>query len=473
MSSIRTRIATALVVSFVPLLVAAGVLLYTTTKHDLEGRERAILRAKASAVAAAVGFEDGRIEVEPLAGLAAEFSSADRPSYYQVLGADGTVLAQSKSLDGYKLPFSLATMSTGVALVLPDGRAGMAVSEALGPDPELIEEARGQPQLEALLGAGLHVAVADDVLDVEAMLDRLRAQIAYVSGGLLLVGVVLLSLLLRYELKPLESMAGEAQTIDGSNLDRRFETGPLPSELALIRDRMNDLLARLEATIERESRFNSAVAHELRTPIAELRTMTEVALRWPDPEALPRVLRDVLESSVRMQNMVDSLLVLRRVESGHETLETRTVALEPILSNVIAHRASRIRERSITINLECLDGLSIDTESVLFARLTDNWVANAVEYAPLGSIVDVVATVEGASFVLTVSNDAPDLDPSDVEYLFEPFWRKDAARTDPSHSGLGLTITRGIAQVLGCRAIAVIDDQHRLRLSLRGPLART
>lgn len=491
MKSIRSRTAAALVAGFLPLFLLSGYVLYSTTKRGLNERDHSALRAKTFAIASAVGFEhedvEGNdhaagdehdetrpyyVEVVAQSGLAVEFTRSERPSYFEVLDANDNVLVKSESLGDGELPRSLAGLSDGVPTTLPDGRPGLAMCVALAPNAELIEEAHGDSRIQALIAGGLRALVAVDVQDSEAALASLRTALIVVAFLMLASGSVLMWFLLRHGLAPLARMAEDVQQIDGSNLHRRFDTGPLPSELAPIRDRMNDLLARLEANFERESRFNSAIAHELRTPISELRTMTEVALRWPDPTDSGRVLRDVLASTKRMQTLVSALLVMRRVESGREVLETEVVTLEPLLSVALERRSSTARERSLALKLSSPAELAIDTQPELFAMLVDNWLANAVEYAPTGTAVDVVAKSDDRSFVLTLSNDAPDIGANDVENLFEPFWRKDAARTNGSHSGLGLTLTASIADVLGFRIATVVDDAHRLHMSLSGPLNR-
>src|SRR5204862_5745959 len=106
------------------------------------------------------------------------------------------------------------------------------------------------------------------VAETRATLSRLGATIATVIALAFATSLVLVRFLLRRELAPLETMAAEVQTIDERSLDRRFASGPLPAELEPIRSRLNDLLERLQQSFDRERRFNAAVAHELRTPIA-------------------------------------------------------------------------------------------------------------------------------------------------------------------------------------------------------------
>ena len=124
---------------------------------------------------------------------------------------------------------------------------------------------------------------------VRRELDRTLAtlQLVLAGSGLLLLAATALVVprVLRRELKPLQSLAAEAARIDAASLSARFATEGLPGELAPIAARLNELLARLEDSFERERRFSSDVAHEFRTPVAELRSLAELAIKLPDTRA--------------------------------------------------------------------------------------------------------------------------------------------------------------------------------------------
>lgn len=462
MTSIRGRLALALTVALALLLGAGGWVLYATMKRGLEERHRKEVEAEAIAVARCVNFENGAIELILPETLVTEFSRADGPAYYEIVDADGRALAASPSLGGRRIRADGRRPEGGefARLPLPDGRSGLVAIVQVEPETEDEHAVAAHGPLFAI--------VADAEGDVIETLGHLRTTILVVVLASILGVVGIVNWALRRELKPLERMAAEAQRIDGSSLDRRFETGTLPAELGPIRDRLNDLLARLESSFARETRFNASVAHELRTPIAELRAMTEVALRWPDERETARVLRDALSIAERMQALVNALLLLRRVESGHEGLDRRSVDLGQALAAAVARAEVAARARGVSVTLDLLEPIVVDSEPMLMAMLLDNWLANAVEYAPRGSCVAVEARRTGTTFALSVSNDAPHLSSADLERMFEPFWRKDAARADAAHSGLGLALTQSIAGVLGADVDVRLEDGARLVLSLSG-----
>jgi two-component system sensor histidine kinase QseC len=468
--SIRARLAFGLILGLTPLFIASGWALHATAKRNLFQKEHAALEVKAAAVAAAVGFEHGVIEVQSPARTSSGFARTKHPDYFALLDVHDRVLTASPSAEptGWTPPLAELVEGQATRVTLPGGREGIATILVLHPGTDLEEEASEEPLVRAQLESGLRVVVADDVGDIREEIEHLDTGIAAVFGAALIGAFAIVFLVLRTHLRPLDRIAAQAQGIDDAHLDRRFETGPLPSELAPVRDRLNDLLARLEDSFARETRFNTAVAHELRTPIAELRTLAEVALRWPDAQAPTRVVRDVLSVAVRMQSLVGTLLLLRRIESGHEPLETQPVRLRALLAEAIAQRREQASARAVEVRQDATDDVIVTTQPQLLELLVDNWIANAVEYAPRGSIIEASVERQNGSFVLEIANDAPQLSASDVSRMFEPFWRKDDARSDDLHSGLGLALTKSVAETLGFDAVASLEGA-RLHMRLRGP----
>jgi two-component system sensor histidine kinase VanS len=122
--------------------------------------------------------------------------------------------------------------------------------------------------------------------------------------------------------------------------------------------------------------------------------------------------------------------------------------------------------RALDVRVSGPDDLIVFTQPELLDLIVDNWIANAFEYAPRRSIVDIVARREDGCCVIEVSNDAPRLGADDMQHLFEPFWRKDEARSGDLHSGLGLSLTKSLAQALGGTVSASLEGS-RLMMSLR------
>src|ERR1700683_4484395 len=132
-------------------------------------------------------------------------------------------------------------------------------------------------------------------------------------------------LAVRRGLRPLRQLGTEADGIDAGSLDHRFSREELPRELVPIAQQFNSLLERIDEAFVRERRFTSDAAHELRTPIAELRRLAEVALKWPDRSEAERNYRDVWEVAEHMESLVATLLAIARCRAG-----TAAVSLQPV-----------------------------------------------------------------------------------------------------------------------------------------------
>jgi signal transduction histidine kinase len=257
-------------------------------------------------------------------------------------------------------------------------------------------------------------------------------------------------------LAPLERVADQAARIDVRSLDRRFPGAGMPAELQTICARLNDLLDRLGASFDRERRFSADVAHELRTPLAELRNIAEVGLQFPggrDP------LPDVLSATLQMERLVDALLALSRAEGGRQPVAHQRVDLARLAEETWAPFAAAAAERNLRVS-QRIAAASVETDPVLIAAIFTNVFANAVEYTPPGGAVDWELGPDGG---LIVSNDNATLGAADLPHVFERFWRKDPARSDGRHGGLGLSLARSFAQLIGATVTLELPRPERVR----------
>ena len=490
MSSIRARLALGIVAGLALLLGAGGTALYFGTRTTLERQDDAAVVSKAWALASSIEVDDREMHFEPARGVAAAFERADRPSVYELWHRDGRVYARSPSLAHADLERRAPPLNEPALawISLPDGRPARAawlkilvLDEPL-PASGAISATAAAPDRGGVVHAGdrevaeaappsphevldeLTIAVADDVVDTRATLAGLRTMLLVVISLAFLVSLALVSFVLGRGLAPLDAMAAQAQSIDAESLDRRFASDALPSELEPIRTRLNGLLDRLEQAFARERRFNAAVAHELRTPLAELRALSEIALRWPERADPEKNMGEVAAIAREMQSMIEVLLALSRVESGAERAQLEPVRVDEVVNRAIEPLRPSAMERNQTLCVNLSPGAPIDSQPHLLRASVANLVSNAVEYAPAGSSIEIAAAASNGRFTLSVTNAAPDLADEDLPHLFEPFWRKDPARARSSHAGLGLALTRSLAKAvdLAVRAEKRADGALRM-----------
>jgi len=474
MKSILVRLIVSLVLAALLLATAGGAVLFVQVRASLTVQFDDALATTARALASLVEFDGENLEFDFSVANMPEFSRAEDAAFFQLWLAGGEALARSPSLAGADLPRRERRIETSVFwdLRLPDGRPGRAVELHFLPKIEDAESDIEEPIVTSPVPPpSLVLVVAQDRTS-------LARQLATVASGLILFGCVLLGgiaslvpWLVRRGLAPLAHVARCATTIDAETLGTRFPTERLPTELVPITERLNDLLARLESAFHRERRFTADVAHELRTPIAELRSLIEVEMKWPnEPESAKRALSEALDVTLRMEGIVTSLLALARCESGHQTICRESFDPVELVRDAWRLHEVRAREKNLVTTLSLSDGLEIESDRTILASIVGNLLENAVDHSPPGGRVEVRLDRAAGGLVLVIRNTDASLEPDDLPHLFESFWQKDAARADSSHSGLGLAVASAFARLLGMELRAALPEGDEIEIALSIPI---
>ena len=310
----------------------------------------------------------------------------------------------------------------------------------------------------------LAFAVALSRSEGETRLSRLSAQLVIGGVGCCAVLCLLLALALRSALRPLARLGEQAVAMGAGSLHERFAAEAMPLEIAPIVARLNDLMARLEQSFERERRFSGYLAHELRTPLAAIRSTSEVAAKWPE-QSSSEDYAEIARIAAHLQQVVDTLLQLSRAETSPSDIVRESLVIRPLIEECVALYVDRARQRNVSLTMRLDETLTLQTDVRLLRIIVMNLIANAVEYAPPRS--EVTLACRATDRLFEVTNAAPALTAQDVPHLFERLWRKDAARSDASHAGLGLSLAQSCASALGLVLIAELDSRGVLRVSLR------
>ena len=399
-----------------------------------------------------------------------EFQPGPSPEYYQVWDEDGETVARSPSLEGRSLtvPRGMSGMNGAVTYFdasLPHQQAARAIAFSFVPRRQ-----------DRNLGASPGERVVLVMARTRAELDRTLATMRYsllISGLLLLVSAaIMVRFSVQSGLGPLDALAQQATTIDVDTLVFRFPTVPIPCELQPISNRLNELLDRLQRAFEREKRFTSDVAHELRTPIAELRSLAEVGLRSAanmyGEEELSTYLDDALAIAAQMERLINSLLMLVRCESGQQVVNLDHVQIAALLKESWRSLAETAQERELMVDFQVSQDVAVRTDPVLLGAVLTNLLSNAVAYTPRGGKIQVSLTEDTNGRKLEIVNTNKQLTQEDLAHLLEPFWRKDQARSDTSHSGLGLCVAGRLCGLLEiCLGIDLLSSAlFRVTLNL-------
>jgi len=272
-------------------------------------------------------------------------------------------------------------------------------------------------------------------------------------GGVLVV-VLAGYWIARVGLRPLERLSGEAQALRPKTLSQRLQTTALPVELSALAEAFNGALSRLEEAYRQLESFNADVAHELRTPLANLIGSTQVALsRQRSAGDFEEVLQANLEDLERLRSIVNDMLFLARADRG----EVATgLVLTPVAQEVrktIDFFEFVLDESRAQVGIAGDVRAEARLESALFRRAMSNLLQNAIEHSPPGAQITVTLREEPGATWIAVSNPGAAIDEAHLQHLFDRFYRVDAARNDGGGEhhghGLGLAIVKAVASMHG------------------------
>ncbi len=358
----------------------------------------------------------------------------DNP-FYLVLGSRGELLGGDRELP---LPPELEAPVLGVVQYRDDTVRGVAIRLAytwVDPPgarhgrPALVQVAEAQDKRTQLAGEIIKGVIIPQFI-------------------VLPVAVVLVWFGLSRGISPLNALQARLRARRPSDLSPINER-EVPQEIAPLVAAMNDLLDRQAANVKAQRRFVADAAHQLKTPLAGLRTQAELALRTASPEDMQASLRHLIASSERAARVVNQLLALARAENpvrlraGFVDTDLAALAREQTLNRVADAMA-----RDIDLGLEGDDDpVHLEGNPLLLAELTSNLLDNALRYTPTGGTVTVRILRTPNDILLQVEDSGPGIPESERTRVFDRFYR--ILGTAADGSGLGLAIVREIANSHG------------------------
>ena len=282
--------------------------------------------------------------------------------------------------------------------------------------------------------------------------EELIEHIARRVSAPMLGGLPLLALLIWFGvgrgLRPLLTLAGDISRRAPNRLDA-IDMEETPEEIQPLVESLNRLFTRVERAFENERRFTADAAHELRTPLAALKTQAQVALRTTDEAARRHALEQVVRGVDRATHLVEQLLTLARLDPQTDTIERRPLDLCTLAVEVMAELASAAAEQGVELELAepCIGNVTGNRESL--GVLLRNLVDNAIRYTPGGGRVEVSMHRSGDEVCLSVSDSGPGIPEAERARVFERFYRSEGSAA--GGCGLGLSIVRRVADLHGAR----------------------
>lgn len=255
----------------------------------------------------------------------------------------------------------------------------------------------------------------------------------------------------RRGLRPVRAIGATAARIRSTTLQERIDTAGLPAELFALAATFNEMLGRLELAFGRLTQFSADIAHELRTPVNNLRGEAEVALsQLRTPEEYREVLGSCLEECSRLARLIDSLLFLARAESPQAQIDRVPLDVGRELQAIAGLYEAAAAEAGVRLSASAPSGLSACLDRTLFQRALKNLAANALAHTPSGGSVKLAASAAGGELHVDVSDTGVGIPAEHVPKVWDRFYRADAARTTESGNvGLGLALVKTIVTLHG------------------------
>ena len=300
-------------------------------------------------------------------------------------------------------------------------------------------------------GSGCHVIPAAQLRAAAlqqhgTVLNELLTRSAIALAAMVMLSVGLGWFIAGRVLRPLRSITAAARQTSAADLGQRLALTGADDELKELGDTFDALLARLEASFAAQRQFIANAAHELRTPLARQRVISQVALADPaaSAEALRAAHERVLASGAEQQQLIDALLALAQGQAGLDT--TEPVDLADVIRQVAAARRADADRRNLTVNLTLSPAKAAGSRRQI-EQLAANLVDNALRHNLQSGHVDISTRTADSQAVLSVTNTGPEIPADAVDRLFQPFQRLGTDRASRGEGlGLGLAIVQAIAR---------------------------
>ncbi|CAE6720653.1 Adaptive-response sensory-kinase SasA [Paraburkholderia domus] len=332
----------------------------------------------------------------------------------------------------------------------------------------------GAPIRGILADARLHdgetatVLIARNMSDRWRLLDRYRDKLTIAGAAGVILAMLLSYLLIRAAMRPLRDIAASAGLVTVNRLNTRITVARVPSELEALVNALNAMLERVDHGFQHLSRFTADLAHDMRTPLSNMRGAAEVALARPrSVDEYESVLASNLEECDRLSRMIESVLFLARAEHPQFVKHMREFDAGQELTRIAEYFEGIADDANVRVQVTGAARLTADLE--LFRRAVSNLLANAIRYTPHGGEIALDVRPSADAVRVTVSNQGQPIAAEHLERIFDRFYRIDPSRSalpssgssqgSTGSTGLGLAIVRTIMELHGGTVHAESDAQ--------------
>jgi two-component system OmpR family sensor kinase len=413
-----------------------GLLIYVRYKDELTSSVDQNLRSRAADVTTLLRESDSYNDI----------LATDRERYAQILTPPGRVLDTTAShRDRSSLPSSeLRAAGIGAISLERGGIPSVDGTARLYAMPVTVHGRR------VIVVTGISLDQRDDALR------SLRTLLLIGGPAALLLALIVGYAAVAASLRPVEAIRRQAAEISAADGTQRLPVPIANDELRRLGETLNQMLARLEAALERERSFVDDASHELRTPLAMHRAELEVALRYSGTASeLRAAIASAIEEVGRLSKLTDDLLVLARSDKGQLATKLEPVQVESLLKTVRDRFLARADAAGRPLEVEQADGLSVDADRLRLEQALGNLIDNALRHGE--GPIRLSVRHDDLGVELHVSDAGQGFPPQFLGNAFERFSRPDTARAGTG-TGLGLAIVEAIAEAHGGTARAANQD---------------
>jgi two-component system, OmpR family, sensor kinase len=446
----RIRLTLAFAAVLAVAIVVADVALYLALSRAETGAAADVLVSQANTIASGIDDVNGQLR----------FGAGDLPTETQQgVAVEAAIVAPDGSIS--QTPGQALSNSTLA------GIAASARTQKTPASPFSVRDTRGVPRLVYALpltgqGATAVLVVSRSVGELQAALNQTILFLAVLSALVVLAGTLLAHRLAGNILEPVRRIAATARSLSQHELNRRVEVDVPPDELGELVETFNGMLARLEASFESLRRFTADASHELRSPLALMRSELEGTLaRARTPAEYQQVLHGLEAEVEHMSRMVDQLLMLARADAGALRPAETNLDVADFLHETAARWRPVADSRHVQVEVEAPDSGSVWADPDLLRRVMDNLIDNATRHTPEGTAVQLTGAPTAGGWHIDVRDHGPGVPAAARSVLFERFARADGARArDTAGAGLGLALSRAIAESHG-GSLQLVDQNGR------------
>lgn len=357
------------------------------------------------------------------------------PVFLQITNSVGTIIEKSENLKKQNLEFNYKLLKNKITDIKLSGKLVRQIQVPLF----------YQNKIEGYL------IVAVSMREAIIMLDKLSRILYIIFPIVLLLLFFLAQFIAGRSIKPINSIITTSNAITNDNLKARIPLPKNKDELYILSETINNLLNRIENTIEREKQFTSDASHELRTPLAIIKGTLEVLIRKPrkTEEYKEKIIFCISEVD-RINNLVDQLLLLARFENQKLSLNVEYIDVNECVSEALSRFENKAKEKKIKVIKRFSDKVYVKTDGYFLSIILHNLISNALKYTNENGVVEAVLKKNRDAIIIEIIDNGIGISENELDKVFNSFYRTKNSTNNPEVKGigLGLSIAKRLCDIL-------------------------